>query len=271
MNNPVKLFIVEGEDRDYRFVNEMSFCFFSKGKFEAKVINLPASQNIYMLYRLLKEDDFDTDIVEILRDTVDVAKEKLEGVDRQDIDEVYLFFDYDVHQNNLSHENKCLSADDVVTTMLEVFDNETENGKLYISYPMVEALYDYKEGMCEAYSGCLFDINSLNKYKEASGRDNPNASIHFSYAEWKHILNIFVVRIMCLFGIDDVSFEFFRENVSPLSIFKKENELKKEDNEVFILSAFPEFIFDYFKIDFWNTHAKMKKKKYAECSRVEHE
>lgn len=265
MNNPVKLFIVEGEDRDFRFVNEMTSCFFSKGKFEAKVINLPASQNIYMLYQLLEADDFDTDIVEVLRDTVDSAKKILNGTNRQDIDEVFLFFDYDIHQKNLSSTGDLIEPSEVLEKMLDAFDNETENGKLYISYPMVEALYDYKDGMCEPYSGCYFSTNELDTYKEASGKDNPNASIHFTYSEWKSVLNIFVVRVMCLFDIEDISFELYRKDITPYSIFQKENELRHEEDKVFILSAFPEFILDYLKRDFWNAHTKMRRKKYTEC------
>ena len=49
-NIPIILFIVEGEKRDYRFIEEMCNCFF-KGKYKANIINLPAKQNIYMLFR----------------------------------------------------------------------------------------------------------------------------------------------------------------------------------------------------------------------------
>ena len=38
--------------------------------------------------------------------------------------------------------------EDSICQMLENFDNEKENGKLHISYPMVEALRDYKPGKC---------------------------------------------------------------------------------------------------------------------------
>lgn len=64
------------------------------------------------------------------------------GLSREDFSEVYLFFDYDAHQTNLG---KAVN-EDVIRQMLESFDNETENGKLYISYPMVEALRDYQSG-----------------------------------------------------------------------------------------------------------------------------
>ena len=76
MRKPVKLFIVEGEDRDYRFVNDMVECFF-KGRYSSTIINLPASQNIYMLYQKILKDEFETDVVEVLKETVEEAKIKL--------------------------------------------------------------------------------------------------------------------------------------------------------------------------------------------------
>lgn len=53
MSDSIKLFIVEGEERDYRFVKGMTDLFM-RGKFEARIIYLPAAQNIYMLYKKLR-------------------------------------------------------------------------------------------------------------------------------------------------------------------------------------------------------------------------
>ena len=90
-----KLIVVEGEDRENIVLESVEAFFFKKDKL--KYINLPAKQNIYMLWNILKEDDFQTDIVEVLRDNVDGVSEKLSGVARDDIDEVFLFFDFDIH------------------------------------------------------------------------------------------------------------------------------------------------------------------------------
>jgi hypothetical protein len=49
--------------------------FFAHGNF--KIITLPAGQNIYMLWKKLKEDDFETDLIEVLREGSDEIKEQL--------------------------------------------------------------------------------------------------------------------------------------------------------------------------------------------------
>ncbi len=57
MSKQIILFIVEGEKRDYRFVEEMTQCFF-RGKYQVKIISLAASQNIYMLYQKIRPDAY---------------------------------------------------------------------------------------------------------------------------------------------------------------------------------------------------------------------
>lgn len=262
MGNPTKLFIVEGEQRDFRLTEELIQCFF-KGRYDAKIISLPVAQNLYMLYQKLAEDNFDTDIVEILRDNIAVAEKKLRGITRQEIDEVYLFFDYDPQQNNTCTEGP--NARERLQMMLDTFDNETENGRLYISYPMVEAVYDYKAGKCEAFSNCFVALDSIKEYKQSSGKDNPAASRKLRIKEWKDILSIFFLRIKCLFELDDLDYHTYQNKISPKSVFTKEQQLVDNNRQVYVLSAFPEFLFDNFKKDFWISNTHLKKYHFDNC------
>ena len=65
---------------------------------------------------------------------------------------------------------KKLKADDMdaVVQMLKSFNNETENRKLYISYPMVEALRDYKSGVCGDKAACFVAVADMKEYKNVS-------------------------------------------------------------------------------------------------------
>ncbi|MCI6498784.1 MAG: hypothetical protein MSA21_07880 [Lachnospiraceae bacterium] len=56
-----KVFIVEGEKRELQIIDNISKIFFSRRNYT--VIILPAGENIYMLWKQLKEDDFDTDVI----------------------------------------------------------------------------------------------------------------------------------------------------------------------------------------------------------------
>lgn len=262
MSKPVKCFIVEGEARDYRFIQGMTRTFF-KGRFESVTIFLPAKLNIYMLYNRLKAEPFDTDPVELLRDESEQARQALEGISRQQIDEVFLFFDFDIHQKNLSEKQNPF---DILEKMIHYFDNETENGKLYISYPMVEALYDYQDALCEPFTLCRYPLNLIREYKKRAGLNNPSASRHLiRYEDWRMILSLFGLRIKCLFDTDKLDFSFYSKNITVESIFHLQQSFISHDKTIFVLSAFPEFLLDYFQVSFFIKHITRSKNKYNHC------
>ena len=129
------LFIFEGNKREPQLFDSIQRLFFPK---DNDTIVCSFGNNIYELYRQLEELGGDGDVVSLLR-------EKYYGKDgnpfehitaSSDFSEIYLFFDYDFHNENypLSELNRQLEE------MLRLFDNETENGKLYINYPMVESI-----------------------------------------------------------------------------------------------------------------------------------
>lgn len=246
-----KAVIVEGEVREPQVIDNISKIFFSHGSF--KIITLPAGENIYMLWKKLKADDFDTDIIEVLREGNKGIRKQLMGLSRDDFSEVYLFFDYDAQQKNLGKEDD----GNVINQMLKSFDNETENGKLYINYPMVEALRDFEKGICGQPGNCFVAIDELGVYKNISSSRSYN--LHFrdyDFDTWKEIIDVFAMRVSCLLGhADVVSYEQYSEVASPCNIyFFEEKETNK--NRVFILSAFPEFLVDYFGMKLWKTCVK---------------
>ena len=253
-----KAFIVEGEVREPQIIDNISRVFFTHGNF--KVITLPAGENIYMLWKRLKADDFDTDIIEVLRESNTQTGEQLMGLSRDDFSEVYLFFDYDAHQTNLE---KAYDGD-VIYQMLESFDNETENGKLYISYPMAEALRDYEPGVCGNKETCFAAIEELGEYKKISSIRSFNLHFrNYDFDTWKEVIDVFAMRVSCLFGLTDtMEYEQYTDEVSPYEIQIME-EKETEKKRVFVLSAFPEFLIDYFGVKLWKTCVKHKK---TECT-----
>mgnify|MGYP004502509473 CR=1 FL=1 len=245
-NKDYKAFIVEGEAREPQIIHNISKIFFSHGNYT--VITLPVGENIYMLWQQLEQDSFDTDIIEVLREGSAEIREQLTGISRDDFSEVYLFFDYDAHQNNLGREVN----EDVIRQMLDSFDNETENGKLYISYPMVEALRDYEPGKCGDEVNCFVEIADFGNYKNASAvrACNPHFK-EYDFSVWKDIIDVFAMRISCLYKKSDVmEYEQYFEEVTPGNIYDLEV-LETEKFRVFVLSAFPEFLLDYFGVKLW--------------------
>lgn len=197
-NKDYKAIVVEGESREPKIIENIIQIFFKNCNF--KIIMLPAGQNIYMLWQTMKEDDFYTDIIEVLRESNEEIKHLLEGLSRDDFSEVFLFFDYDGHQKNLSVDN---IEYDVIEEMLTNFDNETENGKLYISYPMVEALRDFVPGQCSLPTNCCCRTEKFEDYKNISGISARYVQVgKYDFCVWQMIMNVFAMRVSCLFDRD---------------------------------------------------------------------
>lgn len=211
-------FVVEGKKREPAIIEKIKKIFFLHANF--KLLTLSAEQNIYMLWEKMKEDDFDTDIIEILRENNQELEAQLEGLDRNRFSQVYLFFDYDGHQDNLPMGEET----DIIEKMLTDFDNETENGKLYISYPMVEALRDFFPGSCGNGRDCYCYIEEFSLYKEQSAkRAFYNDMKKYTIDIWRELIEVFSMRISCLLGEKGViSYEEYKDRVTPLFIYQKE-------------------------------------------------
>lgn len=259
-NNDYIAFIVEGDDREPQIIENISKVFFSHHNF--KIISLPAGKNIYMLWNQLKRDNFETDIIEVVRESNVQSKDALKGLSRDDFSSVYLLFDFDPHQKNTERN----LTEDIIKQMLESFDNETENGKLYISYPMIEALRDFTDSTCGNGIDCYVPIDQITNYKHKTAEKS--AAPHFKkydFALWKLVIDIFAMKLSCLFGYSHkIEFETYRKKISTIKIYERELQLLKTKG-VFVLSSLPGLILDYFDEKFWNKTVSNSQLKIQNC------
>jgi len=133
----ILLAIFEGEKTEAQIFDSLKAHFPLENKH--RVIMAAYGTEIYQLWQEIKQDEF-VDTFQLIKERLAKVSgginkktaEELRGISRNQVSEIYLFFDYDGHATN--------SCDEHVQQMLQIFNNETELGKLYISYPMVEAL-----------------------------------------------------------------------------------------------------------------------------------
>ena len=241
--------IVEGERREPYYLKRMAAAF--PPLKEIEIICLPTEKNIYMLWKQLNEDDFGTDMIELIRENASPKTTKqLQGLTRDDFQEIYLFFDFDPQQTNLGQKDG-KDPRTVLAEMLETFDNETENGRLYISYPMSEALRDITPWSCKSFSDCFFPADEISDYKTRTGEDNPYASVQkYDTHTWHMIAAIFLARCRCLMNghADGIGlYHWYKEALSVSAICARQIQQLDQAGTIFVLSAFPEFLLDYFK------------------------
>ena len=250
------LFVFEGAEREPRVFRTLERLFFGQGE----RIVCSFGNNIYELYRQLQEFDGDGDVVSILREN---RADLPEGVKTSDFSEIYLFFDYDFQNENLTLEE----MNQRLWDMLEMFDDETDNGKLYVSYPMVESLCytrelpdehfaEYTVSRCDCMERSFKDIaREFSFYGSMDFIELPDAGHHKpgkrEYARvrqnWIWLVQQHTVKanFMC----NDVAERpVEKDAVAQPRIFETQCEKYLCDGEkIAVLNGFPLFLFEYFK------------------------
>lgn len=259
-NNELHLFVLEGYGAEPQYLEKLEQNFFGR-RISVKCV---FDAELYQLYEHLKKEEFAVDIVNVLKERNAKNAEILKEYNRDSFAAVYLFFDYDAHST--------LADDDKVNEMLEYFDNETENGCLYLSYPMVEAIRHFRdmdsfkdlvakckrgeslESMkcpnkltCEDIDSCLNE----DHYKTVSAREglaqltNVNK---YDIEVWKTLIRANAFKMNYL--VNDI-YGMPENYMSQKLVFEKQlsKHIMQSCPKVAILSAFPLYVLDYYGVD----------------------
>lgn len=219
MSSAKVLFVLEGEQPEGNIVARLQKAFPEElADLSSDLVKIVFSSNIYSLYGKLKDDDGFLDVVEVIKEQHKEDKE-LQNLDRESVSQVFLFFDLDIHGLAQSIEQSCEQLDE----LLNFFDNETENGKLF------------KICDCEG-DGFKHFVNDLNRdFKticRANYRDNWLIICRANYekAQWLMKLPTGTLSL---------------EQMQQPTILQHQQKLIKQDNVVATLSAFPFFLLEY--------------------------
>ena len=177
-----------------------------------------------------------------------------------DFSEIYLFFDYDFQNRNLTLEE----MNRQISEMLKLFCDETDSGKLYINYPMLEAIRYTKELPDSHYDEYTVSRTDCQKkgFKALAQQFSAYGSLDFIVLDFRETpkrndvenvkknwamleeQNVVKANLLCN---NKQTFPLDKESISQSRIFFAQllkHVLPKA--EVSILSAFPLFNFDYF-------------------------
>lgn len=253
------LFVFEGSSAEaqYQASLEKKFlgeCFAIKCVFDAE---------IYQLYKQMKSDDFETDIVSLLKTRTKENAKILKDFNRDSFAYVYLFFDYDAHST--------LADDSKIEKMLDYFDNETEHGLLLLSYPMVEAIRHFRDiesfktltvkckrgttfdnTKCQYKNDCTEIDDCLKEphYKALVAKDNNpklNNINHFDHQIWNELIkaNIFKANYIL-----KNQYQYPDSRIDQKILFEQQKikYINQKCPNVAVLSSFPMYVLEYFGI-----------------------
>ncbi|MDQ7727590.1 hypothetical protein [Halomonas sp. SpR8] len=229
------LFVFEGAKREKQYFRSLKCAFF---KDEESHILVSFQNDIYELYKELSKDE-DLDPFELIKEMNPIEKhqEEMANLRRDQIGQIYLFFDMEPHDDHYSDQN--------LLNMLGLFSNETELGKLFISYPMVEALRDiddHTEYLTRIAN--LVDCNGTN-YKPLSAKRGSNIyqdARKIDKILWQGLVAANVKKANSLVRGEYVATPILEQ----LAIAQAQLTNCLPKDHVAVLSAFPIFLADYF-------------------------
>ncbi|WP_187979815.1 hypothetical protein [Pseudomonas oryzihabitans] len=235
------LFVFEGERLERLYFGSLEKVFFPN---QEERLLATFKNDIYELYKEISADD-DLDLFELVKELNPSVNEddNLTRLRRDQIGQIYLFFDFEPSDDQFGGRK--------LLEMLNRFDNETEHGKLFISYPMVEAIRDI-DNVEEFLARSVAIEDSRGKiYKRMSAERGSQAyqdARKITALEWRFLIEANLRKANLII-----------ESGNPLGPVNNQaciarKQLNEEDENLprdplFVLSAFPIFLADYFGLD----------------------
>ncbi len=260
------LFVFEG-DRECPIFDSIQQLFFPK---EIEPFICVYKSNIYSLYSRIKDYDLigeqeEVNTVAILNEIlVEQGNNILSDIKPSQVSEIFLFFDYDFHQNRgtMDENNTHLRE------LLEYFNEETDTGKLYINYPMVESLrytkklpdkqylyYTILRSQCSKFKNIASEFSSYSSFDHLMLSNNPkeseekkNKRAETTKQNWLHLIDMNVCKANYLCH-DSNSLPVNKSDITQYLIFDAQilKHVSTEECRVSILNSFPIFLYEYLR------------------------
>jgi hypothetical protein len=224
------LFVFEGEKQEVNYSKSFIDKFFSP----QTIILTSFCNDLYELWKSLS-NDADLDMFELLKE-IKINKQLADIEDRDVITEIYLFFDLEIQDNQFSFEK--------LRDMLLFFNEETTRGKLFISYPMIEAIRDVPD--FDGFINHFIDVDKCvgSKYKSISAERGMKDLAHAKKITRETWVNITKASVLKVRALD--AFDHSDENKMQVKISHVQEEIFNESSRIAVLSSFPLFLYDYF-------------------------
>ena len=248
------LFIYEGAKKEKKFCKFIIDRYFDVDKNEKDFFAYKA--NIYSLYDELTKD-YGLDTVELVRGIArkNGDRDSYDKLTNNNFTEIYLIFDFDP-QASQYNKNKLLE-------MVNYFDNETENGKLYINYPMMESFNHFITIPDLNYNSYKVSVDECQKYKRYIDKVS---KVKYFGSISESVLDVIVAQ-----NIDKYEY-ISKKNINTydlyLGCFSQEKLLKlqilnmEKSNDIYVFNTSVFWGIDYYGIKIYDKYITLKNDLY---------
>lgn len=260
--------IYEGLKTEPQLFKNIAQQFFKNHDFTEIALEAAYGGNLFDFSNSIQLDE-DMDIISQIQEHINnnfSEKQKEPFTDflsksRDEFQGVYLFFDFDLHHDLYNcHEKPPLSIEmlkeklDILKRLLSYFNNESEQGKLYINYPMAESIKDLNS-INSCATRCMENIANLNSYKNilnSTAQDFLNVS-RYTLPIWSHFAKHAAQKANCIIN-GQYTLPTYNEFINTLTqnnLFARQETLTLEDNQTFVINSIPLFLIEYFGKECW--------------------
>ena len=232
------LVLVEGE-REQKFFEKLGSLLPEK----TEMTLVPFRCNIYSLYKEMEEYDFDIDVEKAIELSKRVSPEEKEKIKGRAFEAKYLLFDLDLHADSLTEEKR-LQA---IPKLLEVFDDDSDNGLLFLNYPMFESVREKHD-----YDGKgpipTFPFRNGTKYKKEMGeRGIPLDPRNLTFHKYCLFLKDSLLISNAILGNPyRMPTKEEAEKINSQTLWEKEKELIDKEQKVYCLNTSVQILLAYF-------------------------
>jgi hypothetical protein len=251
------LLVFEGERVENEIFRSLEKHFFA-GTAGNTIIKASFGGEIFQLYKQVRDDEF-LDIVELLKERPGSG---IEDISRDKVSAVHLFFDHDAHAHLNYSELQSDEYNNYLNELFAIFNDEAEFGKLWISYPMVEALKHCRKDPNECFRDSLLYIADNIHYKEFVHQNSDFQDIRrFTLEDWHYLSAINIQRAYCLANNEYKAVSNYTEiekwfdgnhDIRRLVHNSQYQKFIKDKAMVVALSSFPLFLLDYYGKKFFD-------------------
>lgn len=245
MSSAKVLIVLEGKQPEGNTLTRLQRAFPEElADLSEDLVKIIFKSNIYSLYGKLKDDEDFLDVVEVLKEQ-HTDDEELQNLNRDAVSQVFLFFDLDIHRLAQPIEQSC----EQLSELVNFFNNETENGKLFLSYPMAEAI-----NICDFENGLMSDDRKLfcidkcvddgfKRFANDLNRDSKTICRANCRENWLIICKANYEKAQWLMKLPTGTLSL--EQMQQPTILQHQQVLIKNEGVVATLSAFPFFLLEY--------------------------
>lgn len=241
------LFIVEGEHDEITYIDRL----FNVCNPLQKYTIFPYKTNLHNLAKFMfagEEIDDSLDIREVLKEHE--SNPDLKNELSQDFSDIILVFDFEPQQDFPRFE--------LIRKMLQYFNNSTENGKLYINYPMMQAYRHFSHLPDDSFRDVIVKKEEFNHYKAIV--DSISIYKNTSHHSYSLFVSMAVHQLRKLNFILNGKYEL--PNIAYVNTWKQEELFDVQlnnlhiSNWIFVIHTFSLFLIEYNPTTFYNEITK---------------